>query len=178
MCFVYFDSARVWWTDEWTELTAHASLCNLASFGCLQIRDFQKEIHTLQPEMIREYIDTCHSSLATVLCTGNTPCAWHRLYPVLMTVGADESFSRDARAEYSVHCCFVCSGFWRCISMWRKNACNVCCRADVLSMTTVDFMTKEDAVQYCERNGTPIFTWYLVLLINSFILILVISKDN
>jgi len=92
MCFVYFDSARVWWTDEWTELTAHASLCNLASFGCLQIRDFQKEIHTLQPEMIREYIDTCHSSLATVLCTGNTPCAWHRLYPVLMTVGADESF--------------------------------------------------------------------------------------
>lgn len=25
--------------------------------------------------------------------------------------------------------------------------------ADVLSMTTVDFMTKEDAVEYCERNG-------------------------
>ena len=27
-------------------------------------------------------------------------------------------------------------------------------RADVLSMTTVDFMTKEDAIEYCERNGT------------------------
>jgi len=29
-------------------------------------------------------------------------------------------------------------------------------------MTTVDFMTKEDAVQYCERNGTPILhdTWF------------------
>lgn len=25
--------------------------------------------------------------------------------------------------------------------------------ADALSMTTVDFMTMEDAVQYCERNG-------------------------
>jgi len=29
-----------------------------------------------------------------------------------------------------------------------------CCRADVLSMTTVDFMSKEDAIQYCERNGS------------------------
>jgi len=33
----------------------------------------------------------------------------------------------------------------------------MCCRADVLSMTTVDFMTKEDAVEYCERNGIFIF---------------------
>jgi len=30
----------------------------------------------------------------------------------------------------------------------------VCYRADVLSMTTVDFMSKADAIEYCERNGT------------------------
>jgi len=24
-------------------------------------------------------------------------------------------------------------------------------------MTTVDFMTKEDAIQYCERNGILVF---------------------
>jgi len=42
----------------------------------------------------------------------------------------------------------------------------MCCRADALSMTTVDFMTKEDAIQYCERNGILTFkVWNLILLI-------------
>ena len=56
-----------------------------------------------------------------------------------------------------------------------------CCRADVLSMTTVDFMTKEDAIQYCERNGIFVFllqSFKINSLIKNYCFFLVISKDT
>lgn len=106
-------------------------------------------------------------------------CLWWLSLIRMLMYGSGFSSKFD-RCYFQLHFCWVAEFF---IKVWKRTiaiTCNImCCRADALSMTTVDFMTKEDAVQYCERNGTYIFkVWNLILLMNYLSSVLVILKNN